>query len=107
MSRPLSILLLLQSRGRLTARQLAEELEVSVRTIYRDVESLHDRGRAARRPAGRCQADAGPLPPRRARLGTTTATTWRTCPMSPRPCGTAASSRCSLFGSVAYAGDPG
>lgn len=43
-SRLLSILLLLQSRGRLTARQLAEELEVSVRTIYRDVESLHAAG---------------------------------------------------------------
>ncbi|MFI7627431.1 helix-turn-helix transcriptional regulator [Microbispora rosea] len=43
-SRLLSILLLLQSRGRLTARQLAGELEVSVRTIYRDVESLHAAG---------------------------------------------------------------
>lgn len=40
----MSILLLLQSRGRLTARQLADELEVSVRTIYRDVESLHTAG---------------------------------------------------------------
>ncbi|MFF0572473.1 helix-turn-helix transcriptional regulator [Streptosporangium saharense] len=43
-SRLLSILLLLQSRGRLTARQLADELEVSVRTIYRDVGSLHTAG---------------------------------------------------------------
>ncbi|GAT69987.1 WYL domain-containing protein [Planomonospora sp. ID91781] len=43
-SRLLSILLLLQSRGLLTARQLADELEVSVRTIYRDVESLHGAG---------------------------------------------------------------
>ena len=43
-SRLLSILLLLQTRGRLTARQLAEILEVSVRTIYRDVESLHAAG---------------------------------------------------------------
>lgn len=39
-SRLISILLLLQTRGRLTAAQLAEELEVSVRTVYRDVEAL-------------------------------------------------------------------
>jgi predicted DNA-binding transcriptional regulator YafY len=43
-SRLVSILLLLQARGRLTAAQLADELEVSVRTIYRDVESLHTAG---------------------------------------------------------------
>ncbi|MEC3976107.1 helix-turn-helix transcriptional regulator [Amycolatopsis sp. H20-H5] len=43
-SRLVSLLLLLQTRGRLTARQLADELEVSVRTIYRDVESLHTAG---------------------------------------------------------------
>ena len=34
------MLLLLQHRGRLTAAELAEALEVSVRTIYRDVEAL-------------------------------------------------------------------
>jgi predicted DNA-binding transcriptional regulator YafY len=39
-SRLLSILLLLQARGGLTAARLAAELEVSVRTIYRDIESL-------------------------------------------------------------------
>ncbi|GAA5180899.1 WYL domain-containing protein [Rugosimonospora acidiphila] len=39
-SRLLSTLLLLQARGRLTAQQLADELEVSVRTVYRDMESL-------------------------------------------------------------------
>ncbi|WP_406044813.1 WYL domain-containing protein [Micromonospora sp. NBC_00898] len=43
-SRLLSILLLLQSHGRLTAAELAQRLEVSVRTIYRDVESLHTAG---------------------------------------------------------------
>ncbi|MET7454284.1 YafY family protein [Streptomyces sp. NPDC005574] len=39
-ARLVSILLLLQTRGRLTAAQLAAELEVSVRTVYRDVEAL-------------------------------------------------------------------
>ncbi|MGW9206092.1 helix-turn-helix transcriptional regulator [Embleya sp. NPDC055664] len=39
-SRLVTLLLLLQNRGRMTAGQLAEELEVSVRTIYRDVEAL-------------------------------------------------------------------
>ncbi|MFI9270824.1 helix-turn-helix transcriptional regulator [Kitasatospora sp. NPDC052896] len=38
--RLLALLLLLQNRGRLTAPELAAELEVSVRTVYRDVEAL-------------------------------------------------------------------
>jgi predicted DNA-binding transcriptional regulator YafY len=39
-SRLLSVLLLLQNRGQLTAQQIADELEVSVRTVYRDIEAL-------------------------------------------------------------------
>jgi predicted DNA-binding transcriptional regulator YafY len=43
-SRLLSILILLQLRVRLTAQQLADEFEVSVRTIYRDIDSLSAAG---------------------------------------------------------------
>jgi predicted DNA-binding transcriptional regulator YafY len=43
-SRLLSILLLLQQRGRVTADDLAEEFEVSVRTIYRDLDELSASG---------------------------------------------------------------
>lgn len=42
--RLLSILLLLQTRGRVTASELAARLEVSVRTIYRDIEALSTSG---------------------------------------------------------------
>lgn len=43
-SRLVSLLLLLQNRGRMTALELAGELGVSVRTIYRDVEALNAAG---------------------------------------------------------------
>ncbi|UYN97435.1 MAG: YafY family transcriptional regulator [Enhydrobacter sp.] len=39
-SRLLSILLMLQAKGRVTAEQLAGTFEVSVRTIYRDIDHL-------------------------------------------------------------------
>jgi predicted DNA-binding transcriptional regulator YafY len=38
--RLMSVLLLLQARGQVTERELAEQLEVSQRTIHRDLESL-------------------------------------------------------------------
>lgn len=38
--RLLSILLLLQARGRVTGRELSRELEVSARTVHRDLEAL-------------------------------------------------------------------
>ena len=43
-SRLLSILLSLQARGQLTASEMAEELEVSERTIYRDIDQLSAAG---------------------------------------------------------------
>jgi predicted DNA-binding transcriptional regulator YafY len=54
-SRLLSMLLILQGRGQVTGAQLAAELGVSVRTIYRDAEALQAAGiplRSAAGPAG-------------------------------------------------------
>jgi predicted DNA-binding transcriptional regulator YafY len=54
-TRLVSLLLLLQMRGQLTAQELAGHFEVSVRTIHRDVESLVAAGvpvEAVRGPAG-------------------------------------------------------
>jgi predicted DNA-binding transcriptional regulator YafY len=43
-SRLLSILIMLQMRGRLSAESLAQEFEVSIRTIYRDIDQLSAAG---------------------------------------------------------------
>ncbi|MCB9992455.1 MAG: HTH domain-containing protein [Hyphomicrobiaceae bacterium] len=43
-ARLLRILILLQNRGRLTSRELAEELEVDRRTILRDVDAMTEAG---------------------------------------------------------------
>src|SRR5712691_12171146 len=54
-TRLVALLLLLQTRGLLTAAEVAERLEVSIRTVHRDVESLTAAGvpvEALRGPAG-------------------------------------------------------
>jgi predicted DNA-binding transcriptional regulator YafY len=54
-TRLVSVLLMLQTRGQLTAAELAGHLETSVRTIHRDMESLAAAGvpvEAVRGPAG-------------------------------------------------------
>jgi len=46
------MLLVLQTRGGVTAAELAARLEVSPRTVYRDAEALSDAGLGGGRPVG-------------------------------------------------------
>jgi len=60
--RLVALLLLLQTRGRMTAQELARRLEVSERTIYRDVSALGMAGvpvYAERGPGGGCSLAHG------------------------------------------------
>ena len=60
--RLLALLLHLQARGRTTAQELAAELQVSVRTTYRDMQALSAAGapvRTAAGPGGGCELMEG------------------------------------------------
>jgi len=79
--RLLSLALLLQARGAATARALATELGVSIRTVYRDLEALSAAGVPVvteAGPGGGCRLmDGYRFPLRRA--------TWSSAASSPKP----------------------
>ena len=60
--RLLALLAMLQARGKCTGKELARELEVSVRTVYRDIEAMSAAGIpiwATGGPGGGCQLMEG------------------------------------------------
>ena len=59
--RLLTLLLLLQNGGRFTARDLAERLEVSERTVLRDIETLSGAGVPVNRVRGPGGGFGGPM----------------------------------------------
>ena len=76
--RLLSLVLLLQARGRATAQAIAAELEVSVRTVYRDLEALAAAGVPVLAESGRAAGAASWL---------ATGSRCAGCgPTRPRPC---------------------
>lgn len=54
--RLLSMLLIIAQRGKVTGQELAEHFEVSLRTIYRDIDKLGEAGVPIAAPGDRAEA---------------------------------------------------